>query len=163
MNTDSEALPDLSFSQFRAMSGATCAGHSDENSTPGAFSQARALVLLVGQKRPPMWSVVTAVQTKKLTLEFSERLDVGMQFCIRLPMGEREAAWVQYEVASWSPLISGRCEVTARYARTCCPHAINCPAFVFIREGRRVACSHAGHAGCLQTGPTGPTIRQLLT
>jgi hypothetical protein len=90
------------------------------------------------------------------------RLDENDKVCVRMQTADQSAAWVQCRVKAWQPAETGDCTLQLEFEQVNCPHACKCPLVVFLREGQRVGCPHAGHGGCLQAGPIGPQIKRLL-
>ena len=139
---------------------------ADSTDAPAARTLMRASAMILpldgGSAAQPLKTVVTAISRRSIELECPCRLDVGQHFCVRLEASPQSAAWVQCIVRQWEPTAEGHCLIAADYVLVNCSHACNCPAFIFISEGKKVNCPHAGHNGCLQSGPIGPQLKQML-
>lgn len=110
----------------------------------------------------PFIGVVTGIRSGTLFMEAPVRLDLNDRVCIRMPTSDRSAAWVQCRVAAWEPTTAGDCVLQLEYEQVNCPHACKCPLVIFLREGKRTGCPHAGHAGCVQAGPVRLRVKQML-
>jgi hypothetical protein len=157
----------LSFEEFRQYATQSRKGTLEGDSPRPARRTpvlAKAVLLPIDGKSVgrPMEIFVNELHGNVIRLKSPNRLDIGQYFCIRLEMSLLEAAWVQCVVRKWELAADGICEVEAEFVRLRCPHACNCPVIIFIRDGKKVDCPHAGHSGCLQTGPAGPAIKEML-
>jgi hypothetical protein len=150
----------LTFDQFRNLMANGSASCTEAEVQP---IQGVVMVMpLVGQKAgKPFNAVATQISGHGIQLKAPHRLDIGQAACIRLKAEHGAAAWVQCVTREWE-LESNGCRIEADFVKVTCPHACNCPAFIFMRYGERLSCPHAGHSGCLQTGQVGAQVRELI-